>query len=123
MSLKWYRFTHPRDRAYGSADKAYGSADNTFVDVITGKEFRCNDATIIKTKGKKVIIDHLLSKYFIDNIGDVVVNDRYMLFFDTDQQRDKIVAALQWILDNDYNDLFITLVGGVNNLYIPGIRE
>ena len=113
--LKWYRFGHTND-------KSYGPSDNISIDCITGKEFKCNDANIKKTQGKKIFIDALLSNYHIDDVGDVVCNDNRMFFFDTDKEKHSITDALDFIIDNDYKNLFVTSLGRKFHAFIPGIR-
>lgn len=113
--LKWYIFTHPRD-------KAYGLANHTFIEPITGKEFQCNDANIENTRGKKVMIDSFLSNYHIDDIGDVVGNTNRMFFFNDDNERVSIINALDFIITNEYRDLFVSDVGRKKHAFIPGIR-
>ncbi len=112
--LKWFWFGHPRD--------SYGPVTNTFVDCITGKEFKCNDANVEKTQGKKIFVDPLFNNYVIDNKGNKVCNYNRIFFFDTDKERDDIINTLNFIVDNNYKDLFVTLVGRTANTFIPGIR-
>jgi hypothetical protein len=104
--IKWYRFP-----ANGGNTKKYPLV-NTFTDCITNKEFKCCDKTIEKSKGKKVIIDMNIKKYYIDN----VVNDKLMFFFNNDKERDTIVNALDFVIDN--RDLF----RDKQNAWIPGIK-
>jgi len=113
--LKWNRFTNPRN-------KTYGPAENIFTDITTGKEFNCNDTNIEKTKGKKVVVDQHLKNYWVDNTGDMVVNDSFMFFFDTDEERDTIVKSLQYIISNNLADLFV-VVSSFQLASIPGIKR
>ena len=115
---KWYMFTSLRD----IRNESYGNVDIEFTDEVTGKKALCNKANVEKTKGKKVIVDQNFNRYFVDNTGDSVVNVRYMFFFDTDQERDSIVKTLDYVIDNNKQDLFKHYCS-ITNTYIPGIKK
>ncbi len=111
--IKWYR----------KADvKSGGGAEFNFIDVITGKEFKCNKKNIELSMGKKVIIDAYFSNYYIDNKGDVICNDNRKFFFDTNKERNDIVKTLQFILNTNSQDLFVFDVGRKKHTFIPGIK-
>ena len=111
---KWYKFGHPRD--------GYGSVDIEFIDEVTGKTCLCNKKNVEKTKGKKVVIDRDCKRYYVDNTGDNIVNQNYMFFFDTDEERDNIIKALDYVIDNKKQDLFKNR-GRFADTYIPGIKK
>ena len=115
---KWYRFGSLRD----TRNESYGKVDIEFFDEVTGKKALCNKANVEKTKGKKVIVDRDFNRYYVDNIGDSIVNDRYMFFFDTNQERDNIVKTLDYVIDNNKQHLFRN-TGRFVVAHIPGIKN
>ena len=79
-----------------------------------------NDS-VKKTTRKKVVVDQNFNKIIVDNIGDSNVFDRYMFFFDTDEERDRIVEALTHM--NKYKHLLNTNIGRMTHTFFPGIKK
>ena len=60
--------------------------DGTFG--ITGKDYQA------QINSKKVIVNNAITKYYVDNDGDIVDPRHKMFSFDTDEERDNIVKML-----------------------------
>lgn len=109
--LKYYRY--PRNGGGGSKQPM----DIAFYDPKSKKTVYCCKGCEERSIGKKkVYIDQSCKKYWVDDTGDQIVNDMPMIYYNTNSERDAIVSALEYIIDN--KDLF----KNIQNLYIPGIR-
>ena len=113
--IKWNRFGHPRD-------KSYGITNIKFTDKTNNKEYTCNQVNIDKTKGKKIYVNMSFSKYIIDDIGDDIVNDRTVFYFNTTIERNNIIKTLDYIIDNKLQDIFTSQCGSFKSAMIPGIK-
>ena len=116
--LKW--------KMYGGggtvAGVSKGDINIKFDDIFTGKSFFCSYEIKKKTtKGSKVMVDSNFTKYIVDDIGDVVINRHKIFFYDTENELECIKRTLDFIIDNNLQDLFIigTSLGNAN---IPAIR-
>ena len=113
--IKWNRFTNPKNLSYRITNIK-------FTDKTNNKEYTCNQINVDKTKGKKIYVNMNFSKYIIDDIGDDIVNDKTVFYFNTTIERNSIIKTLNFIIDNKLQDVFTSQCGSFKSAMISGIK-